>query len=192
MSQVIEINSTPADSEGELAVLLRMGDESAFKAIYKLYAADLFRFCRRNIYSKEDCEEIIQEIFTSLWERHKAQHILSLRHYLFAAARYKIIRYVRHRKVKLKYEEHYRLFEVMYEVGGEDEGASQSLQLRISKTLVALPARCQAAIKLRLFENLSNGEIAKRMNITKKTVEVYMNKAYNHVRSCHDEIYGTG
>jgi DNA-binding CsgD family transcriptional regulator len=38
--------------------------------------------------------------------------------------------------------------------------------------------------------HLSNGKIKQHMNITKKTVEVYMLKAYKHFRSLYGKIYG--
>jgi RNA polymerase sigma-70 factor (family 1) len=174
--------------ELELLTLLNSGDEAAFESIYKKYASDLFRYARKNISTKEDCEEIVQEVFISLWERHGSLRIGSLRHYLFTMVRYKIIRYFQHRRVKKKYADHFRLFEAVYENAQEEERDSFSLQKVIDKSLAQLPERCQVAVRLRLTENLSNGEIAKRMSITKKTVEVYMFKAFEHFRQFQKQI----
>jgi RNA polymerase sigma-70 factor (ECF subfamily) len=180
-----------AYTDTELVVLLNQGDKKAFEAIYKRYAADLFRYARKNISRKEDCEEILQEVFTSLWVRHESLRIIALKYYLFNSVRYKIIRFIQHNKVKRRYAEHYKLFEVMYESIDHDERTPETIQAMLIKTIADLPDRCQAAIKLRLLENLSNGEIAERMNITKKTVEVYMLKAYNHLRASYNNIYNT-
>jgi RNA polymerase sigma factor (sigma-70 family) len=92
----------------------------------------------------------------------------------------------------MKYAEHYRLFETLYESLEEAERTPEAIQSQLINTLADLPERCQTAIKLRLLENLSNGEIAQRMNITKKTVEVYMLKAFDHFRASYDKIYNTG
>ena len=175
----------------ELIALLNTGDQKAFESIYRRYAAELFRYARKTITRKEDCEEIIQEVFSSLWERHESLRILSLKYYLINAVRYKTILHIRHNKVKMKYAEHYRLFEVMYESIEHEERTPEAIQSRLIGTIADLPERCQTAIKLRLLENLSNGEIAERMNITKKTVEVYMLRAFNHFRSSYDKIYNT-
>jgi DNA-directed RNA polymerase specialized sigma24 family protein len=93
--------------------------------------------------------------------------------------------------VKRKYEEHYKFFEVMYESTEEEERSPEAIHAMLIKTISVLPYRCQIAIKLRLHENLSNGEIAEPMNITKKTVEVYMLKTFDHFRASYDKIYKT-
>src|SRR5579859_424183 len=169
MAKVIEINPKSTQSDEDLVALLRMGDADAFEIIYKSHASDLFRFCRRNIASREDCEEIIQEVFVSLWQRHERLNITLLRPYLFTSVRYKIIRYISHRKIKLKYEEHYRLFEATHDGGEEENRTADAIQQRIDHLLTGLPIRCRMAFKLRFVENLTNGEIAQRMNISKKT-----------------------
>lgn len=178
-------------SDTELIALLNKGDIKAFEVIYRRYATDLFRYARKNIARKEDCEEIIQEVFTSLWERHQSVHIVSLKYYLLNSVRYKIIRFIQHNKVKRKYEEHYKFFEVMYESMEEDKRTPEAILETLINLISGLPDRCQVAIKLRLHENLSNGEIAERMNITKKTVEVYMLKAFDHFRASYNKIYKT-
>ncbi len=186
------MDSHSEHTDTELLTLLTQGDAKAFEAIYKRYVTELFRFARKNISAKEDCEEIIQEVFISFWERRESLHILSLKYYLINAVRYKVIRYIQHHKVKMKYAEHYRLFEAMYESIDQEERTPEMIQSRLINTIADLPERCQTAIKLRLLENLTNGEIAERMNITKKTVEVYMLRAFNHFRSSYDKIYKAG
>ncbi len=176
------------DTDVELVALLTAGDKKAFEAIYRKYARDLYRYARKNIPLKEDCEEIIQDIFESLWVRHETLQVKTLRSYLFNMVRYKVIRYCQHKTVKKKYADHYRLFEAVYDNVNEAERDTSSTYAMIEKSISILPERCQVAVKLRLDENLSNGDIAKRMNITKKTVEMYMFKAFSHLRSSYPNM----
>jgi len=74
--------------------------------------------------------------------------------------------------VKKRYADHYRLFEAIYDSLNEADRDATSTYAMIEKSIAKLPERCQAAVKLRLDENLSNGDIAKRMKISKKTVEI--------------------
>ena len=176
------------NNEQEWVTLLMQGDQKAFEAIYREYAADLYRYARRNIAVSEDCEEIIQELFESLWRRREALgHVTALRAYLFRIVKYKVIRYIRHSKVKERYVEHYKFFEAVYESMSEEDRDPAVLQAMIRKSLSQLPERCQLAVNLRLTENLSNTDIALRMNIKKRTVENYMVAALAHLRaSCRD------
>ena len=120
---------------------MRNGDGSAFEKIYKTYASGLFQFCRKNIPNKEDCEEIIQEVFVSLWERHENLNITSLKQYLFTAVRYKIIRYFSHNAIKRKYELHYRFFESIYDTMPDEPREAEQLQTRIASCLADMPQR---------------------------------------------------
>jgi RNA polymerase sigma-70 factor (ECF subfamily) len=172
------------DSDAQLVALLISGDDRAFEVIYQRYAATLYRYARKNITVREDCEEIIQEVFESLWKRHDGlQHITALDAYLFRMVKYKVVGYFRHSNVKKKYAEHYRLFEALYNSVDEVDRTSATLQAMIDRGLSSLPERCRLAVKLRLDENLSNGDIARRMKISKSTVENYMVVAVSHLRT---------
>jgi RNA polymerase sigma-70 factor (ECF subfamily) len=93
-----------------------------------------------------------------------------------------IIRHINHRGVQRRYLEYYKVFAEIYDTTPEDLRNQQELQQRILQCLNTLPERCRHAIHLRLIEELSNAEIAQRMNISKGTVELYMCKALAHLR----------
>jgi len=170
-------------TDAELVSLLRNGDKAAFEAIYRRYAADLYRYARKNVSVPEDCEEIVQDVFESLWIRHENLEIESLRHYLFKSVRYMIIRYIRHKGVEDRYVEHYRIFASLYESGNADGEGVESLRNAVMKSLESLPERCRMAIRLRITDNLSNQEIAEKMNISRRTVELYISRALSHLRA---------
>ena len=181
-------------SDAQLVSLLIEGDQLAFEVIYKKYVQELYAYLRKNIPVQEDCEEIIQEVFESLWQRRaKLQHVTGqegyLKGYLLQAVRYKVIRYFYKSKLKRKYADHFRLFEAVYSTSEDDKVDSATIQSFIDRGLASLPERCQLAVRLRLTENLSNGDIAKRMSITKGTVENYMVTAVTRLRSLYSEFY---
>jgi len=183
------MDSNLLNSDTDLVDLLISGDERSFDVIYRKYAEDLYRYARKNIDSKEDCEEIIQDIFESLWSRHdQLGHVTELKAYLFRMVKYKIIRYFQHNTVKKRYAEHYKLFEAVYDTASSEERDNETLQHLIENGLKKLPERCQLAVRLRLNENLSNSDIAKRMNIKKSTVENYMVTAVSHLRGTFQNL----
>ena len=180
-------------SDALLVALLSEGDKKAFEAIYRRYASDLYGYARKNIAVKEDCEEIIQEIFESLWARHsKLTHVTALSAYLFRMVKYKVIRYFQHNAIKRKYAEHYLLFEAAYDSVSVAKSELSEIQAMIERSISELPERCQLAIKLRLVENLSNHDIAIRMSIKKRTVENYIVTALRHLRESYQDLYKAG
>jgi RNA polymerase sigma-70 factor (family 1) len=170
--------------DSQMVALIKQGDSKAFASIYKKYAKTLFTYVQKNINNKEEAEEIIQDIFVLLWERRDRLNISTLGAYLFSSVRYKIIRYFQHSKVKRKYEKDFKAFEIAYDLLNEPETKdSEALRELILNSVTVLPQRLQTVIKLRLIESLSNSEIAQRMNISKKSVELYISKAYTHLRT---------
>lgn len=177
-------------TDRELVDLLKQGDARAFEAIYRRYAKDLFGYALRKIRVREDCEEIIHDVFESLWQRRENLTITTLRHYLIGSVRYMVIRYFSHREVKRKFAEHYRLFEALYDTSEEEAQRNpRAVRATLLQHLRDLPERCQEAIRLRITENLSNGEIAVRMHISKGTVQLYISKAFAHLRGSYDKIF---
>ncbi len=117
--------------------------------------------------------------------------VASFRAYLFSSVRYKLIRHVKHEKVKRKYEDHYRLFEAAYENTPEPQRNPEVLRQKIDALTTQLPERCLHALHLRLSENLSNTEIAQRMHVSKRTVEAYISQAFNVLRGYRSELLNT-
>jgi RNA polymerase sigma-70 factor (ECF subfamily) len=173
----------------ELVAALLQGEEKAFEAIYFRYVKVLVRYARKRISNKDDCFEIVQEVFESLWSRHsELSNITLLEAYLYRMVKYKIIRYYQHNNVIQKYTDHFKAFETIID-DGEEEKEIETLREVINTTLAELPERCQVAVRLRIDENLSNGDIAKRMNIDKSTVKRYITAALSYFKEKHPPLY---
>jgi RNA polymerase sigma-70 factor (ECF subfamily) len=52
-----------------LVKLVSLGDKEAFGEIYRRYWRKLFQKAQRKIYEKEEVEELVQDLFVSLWEK---------------------------------------------------------------------------------------------------------------------------
>lgn len=177
-------------SDSELTALLGQGDIQAFEVIYRRYVKELYRYAFNKIRVKEDCEEIVHDVFESLWKRKDRLTITSLKHYLFTSVRYMVIRHFSHRDVRRKFAEHYRMFAALYDSMNEEQQRDpDQIHAMILQHTEALPDRCREAIRLRLTENLTNGEIAERMKIHKGTVQLYISKAFSHLRGSYEHIF---
>lgn len=178
------------DSDEDLLRLLGQGNQKAFEAIYFRYVKGLTAYALKRISNKDDCFEIIQDVFESIWTR-RAQlaHVTILEAYLFRMVKYKIIRYFQHNQIVKRYQDHFKAFQSMVEEISEDGEEFENLRAVINRSMEGLPDRCQTALRLRLDENLSNGDIAKRMNIDKATVKRYMTSAMNYFRKVHSPLY---
>src|ERR1700761_4613107 len=91
-------------SDYELSGLLKSDDKAAFTEIYNRYKWVLFLHALKRIRDREQAKDIIQELFTTLWDK---RHDLDLRShlsgYLYTAVRNRIIKAFAHQQIKSDY-----------------------------------------------------------------------------------------
>lgn len=183
------MNTYSGHTDEELLALIMDSDAGAFEAIYSRYVKKLYGYASKTIDRREDCMEIVHEVFTTVWSRREnLGHVRSLGKYLFGSVRNMMIRYIRQQQLQRKYATHYSLFEAVYDTMEGAEVNPEVISEAINKSISELPNRCQMTIKLRITEGLSNEQIAERMNITKGTVELYMVRALAHLRESRESI----
>ena len=79
-------------SDADLITQLRLGDENAFTEIYNRYWEILLNAAYQRLRSREDAEEVVQEIFVNLYFRRAAIDPKStLEAYLKTALKFKVI-----------------------------------------------------------------------------------------------------
>ena len=82
-------------SDTELQKKLQRQDQLAFEVLFDRYWKRLYSFAFK-IYKEEAiCEDIVQEIFISLWEKSINTNIVNLEGYLLRAVKYKVANYIR-------------------------------------------------------------------------------------------------
>ena len=161
-----------------LLKLIQSGNEQAFKYLFDTYFASLCRFAHVYVSDTQDAEELILELFVHIWEhRNEINITLSFKAYLFQAARNRCLNYLRDNRSML------RLEEVEEEIRDEDISALEM------EAICALPDKCREVFQYSRHENLSNREIAEKMQISIKTVEAQITKALKLIKNFLDEKY---
>ncbi len=173
-------------TDSELLALARTNVQGAFKEIYDRYAPKLFRYAHARINSREDCKELVNEVFESLWKSEKEIKVLSA--FLYTILKFRIINFYEHKAVRKRFSTY------MEWIGPEthsteEESEIENLRSLINKSLKSLPARCQDAVRLRIDRELSLDEIAKQMNVNNGTVKQYLTIAMRYFRKVHTPIY---
>jgi len=180
-------------TDHDLLHLLIQGSEEAFEQIYRRYGESLNRFAYTRTGMKEESEEIVQEVFVTLWQkRHHLRRVTSLNGYLFRAIQNRIISYYRSAKVRQEYANNFALFAITNEDSVHHEVEHAELQAILSNGLKDLPERCQEAFKLSRLHDMPIPEIARRMQISSRTVENYITQALKHLRTYWQKVYNPG
>lgn len=171
-------------SDKDLLECLSKGDERAFAEIYTRYKTVLFLHARRMLNDDEQARDTVQEIFTTLWIK-KSELLIStsLKSYLFSSVKHKILNVLVHQK---HVEKHMQMMLDIYNAGSFSTDLlihEKELVLQIESEIQALPARMREVFVLSRKEELSNREIAQRMNIAEETVKKQIVYALKILRS---------
>ena len=177
-------------NHSDLLSSLKNGEIKAFEIIYDRFADRLYQYIFRRIRNREVSEEIVQEIFVSLWKKRETLEItLSLDAWLFGAAKYSILSYIRSEHVRKKYVAHFMLFARQYFDNSSEELMDlKDLQANIESTISQLPEKCRTAFHLSRMEHEPIARIAERMNISQRTVENYLSQALKHLRTSLNQL----
>jgi RNA polymerase sigma-70 factor (ECF subfamily) len=132
--------------------------------------------CYKRIQSKEISEELVQDIFTSLWANRETSSIQSLSSYLFAAAKYKVINHLSKELSRRSFASEQVL------LASQDNSTEEAVLLddfnrALEREINKLPAKRQAIFKLHRQEHLSVKQVATQLGISEKTVENQFGKA---------------
>lgn len=171
------------DNRDRLLEGLKNGDKLIFEEIYREYYIPLCYYCLRYTENFEASEEIVQELFLKLWEKHKELEInSSLNAYLYRAIQNYALNFLSKEKTKDKYivlhdRQPYDTFENGL-VKLEEEELRKILKLAILK----LPEKRRRIFELSRFDGLKYGKIASQLSISVKTVETQMTKALKYLR----------
>ncbi len=165
-------------------------DKKLFEQLFRQYFGELCNFAKSFVNDEDSAKEITQNVFINLWQnKEKIDSDKSVKSYLFTSVRNRCLNHIRDNK---KFRSNVLDVEITdYGTTFESDSFSVSeLETKISEALDKLPERCRQVFMLNRFEDLKYKEVAGKLNISVKTVEVQMSKALKILREeLKDYIY---
>jgi RNA polymerase sigma-19 factor, ECF subfamily len=158
---------------------IRGGDLDAFGALYRAYWERLYTFAFRYLHSKEDAEEIVQEVFFRIW-RGRAHWVPAgaVRNYLYLAVR----NAARDRLERSAVARRWRVGQRAPAPEAQSSLEEADLLAAVERALAELPSKRAAVCRLRLINELSYAQIAERLGISEKTVETQLARGLKFLR----------
>jgi RNA polymerase sigma-70 factor (family 1) len=159
------------------------GDQEAFEQVYKFYGKRIHFICRNKFFmSNEDAEEVIQDTFIRIWQnRGKLDATKSVNAYILAVAKSIILNNIRKHASALAYR-NYLILKPDCESDTENQVVLHDLEDNLKKVLDDLPPQRKTIFILSKFHDMSNDEIAAKLNICKRTVENQLYRAMKTVK----------
>ncbi|HRK74630.1 MAG TPA: RNA polymerase sigma-70 factor, partial [Rhodothermales bacterium] len=150
---------------------IRNSDREAFRALFEAFYTPLYRYTVLLIRDNEVAYDVVQEVFTKLWEvRNTLDEGRSLKALLYQMTRNRALNHIRDHQKKMTN------WESVPEPMGDDELSimnqidTKVIQEKLSGWIAELPERRREVFMLSRHDGLSHDEIATILNISPRTV----------------------
>ncbi len=158
-------------------------DLRAFEECFQEHFTPLTFFAKKFVIDLDSSKEIVHDVFVRLWEKRETiDPNNSVKSYLYTSVHNRCLNYIRDQKKINSNIEHLEDFHA--DSNWEESDSLQELELeeKINATIQTLPDRCKEVFLLNRFEGLKYKEVAEKLGISVKTVEIQMSKALKILR----------
>ncbi len=162
---------------------LKSGDPGSFSDIFSAYYKDLVFFAYSFTHELSSAEDIVQDTFVKLWDDHEKLNVtVSLKSILLKTIQNKCIDWHRHRKIVNNSSTYIIDNSPLYEYDTDNYILRSELEEIIEKAIAILPEKFKETFEMNRFEGLKYQEIATKLNVSVRTIEVRISKALELLR----------
>src|ERR1019366_8153342 len=165
-----------------LVELLSKGDHLAFSEIYSRFWQKLFVVAHNRLKEKYEAEDIVHDVFSSLWANRNKIQIESLENYLATATKYMVLSKIKRKELQRIYyktsSQSNPVFELSVETSMHCKRILEIVKIEVEK----LPEKCKLIFKYSREEGMPVKQIAQELSISSKTVENQLNKALKKLK----------
>lgn len=177
-------------TDEQLVIQLNESNKRAFGEIYDRYWYKLFCIAYHQIGTREEAEELVHDLFESLWNRRDQSNIRHLSSYLVLSMKHLITNFIKSKITWRKYKEHILLQKMQEASITDDDVEFTDLSQALDAALKKLPEKTSKIFQLSRFENQSVKDIARELNLSEKAVEYHITKSLKILKD-HLWIYHT-
>lgn len=134
------------------------------------HADGLYRFILKSMHDSEAAKDVVQDVFTKLWEKHEDVQFEKAKSYIFTAGYRSMIDVFRRNKKATKLDD-FTASQHMHERQYSD------LSEILDEAVKRLPDDQRNVVLLRDYEGYSYHEIGEILNLTESQVKVYIFRA---------------
>lgn len=173
----------PDSRESDYIRDLKNDSVQAFNCIYRIYAKRLYAFCLQYTKLREDAEEVVSDTFVWLWNnRHSIRQEETLKSLLFIRTRHFLINAYRSMVSSPVYEDYVEYKDRLQSDSDECLLEYEDFLKQIKRMMRTLPMTQRRVIELSKIEQLSNQEIALKLNLSEQTVKNQLSLGLKRMR----------
>lgn len=165
----------------DLIAALKKGESKSYSFLVDSYHHRLCVYAYGLTNDLSQSEDIVQNVFISIWkQRLNLKDDFSVKNYLYRSVYNEFIDQYRKKRAVVALEKKY--IDALSTIVEEDETSLDKLMALVKQEIENLPPKCKQTFILSKQEGLSNIEIAEYLNISIKSVEAHITKAFSILR----------
>jgi len=152
-----------------------------YEALFSNYYPQLVKFAEGYLFDKQECEDIVQNLFIYFWENAaKIDLDLSVKAYLFQSVKNRCINNLRDLQIR---DRHNLLYlEGLLNLDDYSELQDSEINIKIIAAIEQLPLHMAEIVKLKYLDGKKLKEIAQINQITENTVKTQLLRAKGKLR----------
>lgn len=154
-------------------------EEIAF--YYQTYFRRMVLLANEYVHDQDVAQDLSQDVFVHLFQKKHEEHIQNHKAYFFTAIRNRCLDFLKTKKVRASHHE--AISNLSSEAYFEQAVEHAELEDFIMKTISELPKQQEYIFKESRMHGKTNGEIAKEMGLSKRTIETQISNALKTLRS---------
>ena len=153
----------------------------AYSKLVDLYHNMLCVYANELSNDSDLAKDIVQNVLINVWRyRLKLKDDFALKSYLYKSVYNEFLNQNRNRVYVVPLDKKY--IDALNTVVEEDQKSVDKLMKLITQEIENLPPKCKRTFLLSKQDGLSNKEIAEYLNLSTKSVEAHMTKAFSKLR----------
>lgn len=169
-------------SDEALLEAIRQDDEQAFAELIRRYWKTVHTMVYSKVRSLDVTEEIVQNLFISIWDKRSSLSIRNIPAYLYATTRNRVINYLHAQLTYRKHWEYYKQFITREENVTEQDVQVNEIMEALESGINDLPAKSKKIFQLHQREGLSIAEIASSLNLSEKAIQYHLTQTTKRLR----------
>ena len=162
---------------------LKRGESKAYALLVDTYHNTLCVYAHQLTNDRDHAKDIVQNVFINIWRiRLKLKDDFAVKSYLYRSVYNEFLNQERNKihAVPLDKKNIEALNSILEE---EDEKSLEKLMNLVRREIENLPPKCKRTFLLSKQDGLTNIEIAEYLNVSIKSVEAHITKAFSILRS---------
>tara|TARA_R110002073_G_scaffold41917_1_gene118048 strand:- start:140 stop:751 length:612 start_codon:yes stop_codon:yes gene_type:complete len=174
----------------QLIEALKLGDSKAYTFLVDTYHHKLCLYAYSLINDQKAAEDIVQNVFIRTWKkRNRLNSDFEIKSFLYKSVYNEFIDEYRKQKLVVPLEKKY-IDALTTMVENEDEHALERRIKLVKRAIQNLPPKCREIFMLSKHDGLTNMEIAEYKQVSVKSVEAHITKAFSILRqSIGEEVH---